>query len=445
MKETIFSLAETNPNHRVLMIPQEEGGTDDDHYSASIGDATQKHVGSLNQNERQLWEGLYAPNSGNIFRSDSSPAWNDPDPFNLSGEDLEDYFEKLKKTAKNGGLNDSDIAPLREAIEQEQERRAKSEDLYDRAESIPYHMLQLYPNMTQHAEIPATPKDHMTYMGNTNQMFYDYFVEEHPNAKQINDLLRMLNRDLNTIDEGYAEWFKDHLGYPLREEVSANFNWLVDRLVDGRENPVDLVEQVLTGIENVWRKEWIERAKEKAKEDSILQLLKLNRKYWSEESKKGYVVFGSIKKFGQMLFNNFQGKIKKHHWDLYREIKKEYTPKVLIRNIDINHCGMEQLHFLFEDKAKDVWFKRPFNSVEDVRKNGYLTRKVFVDDDQSEYLITKIEKIADNGLVAFESLRKHLIEAQKKRTYGKINWAPIWNYYFILKNELTRKEQDNGR
>jgi hypothetical protein len=40
MEETIFSLARTNPNNSALIVPQEEGGSEDDHYFGSIGDAT---------------------------------------------------------------------------------------------------------------------------------------------------------------------------------------------------------------------------------------------------------------------------------------------------------------------------------------------------------------------------------------------------------------------
>jgi hypothetical protein len=445
MEDTIYSLAKTNPNYQALIVPPEEGGSEDDNYFGSIGDATQKHVNSLSSAQRQLWEGLWTSKSGTIFRFDQASTYNDPDPFSLSGEDLEEYFEKLKKTVKGGGITDESLAPLREAIQVEQERREKSEDLYDHAEPIPYHMLSEYPGMSRHAEIPAPPKDKAVYMGNTTQMFYDQYPEDHPDAKLINQALGKLNKDWDDIDEGFAEWFKNWIGTQYcREETRANFQWLVDKICEGKNDPIELTEMVLIGIDNAWRKDYQKKAELKTSTDSLLQLLKKNQMKWREEAKKGRTVFGVVKQFGQMLFKEFKGQMKPHHWSLYRSIKREHAPRVMVRGIDINRCGLSELHYVFEEKAKDVWFSRPYESVSSIRESGLLGKETFVDDEQAEEILNKMEKKASDGLRALEDIRKELIAAQREKVYGMINWSPIWAYYHLLKADLQIKEQHNG-
>ena len=447
MNDTIFDLSRTNPNNRALIVPQEEGADEDDRYFGSIGDATQKHIGSLSPANRQLWEGLYTAKSGKIFRFEASPAWSDPDPFSLSGEDLEVYFEKLKSTMK-GKMSDEDLAPLREAIEVEQERREKSEDLYDHADPIPYHMLHEYPGMAQHAEIPGAPADKVIFMGDATQLFYDQFAEEHPDAAIINQALSILNKDWDVIDQGFANWFKTWIDSQLcRKETIENFKWLADRLAEGKEDPIDLTEQVLVGIENVWRKDYLKAAEEKTRVDALYQLLKVNQKKWAEEAKIGMTVYGQVKRFGQMLFKEFHGQMKPHHWALYRRIKTEHAPRVMVRGIDINRCDLSKLIFLFEDqnKARKVWLQRPFDSIGVVKKEGYLTRDIFVDDENTEGLLAKMEAMADAGPEALNNFRKELIDAQRKKVYGMISWSPIWAYYHLLKSELQVEENSDGR
>ena len=450
MQEKIFDLRQTNINNAALIVPQEEGGSEDDTGVASIGDATMRHVHSLNPSERQMWESLLTMRSGAIFRVEPSPAWNDPDPFSLSGQDLENYFEKLKKTAK-GGLTEANIAPIREAFEQEAERRAKSEDMFDHADVVPYDTLQDNPGMLQKTDVPAAPADKLAYMGETSQMFMDFIPEGHPHIGFINQVLQMLNRDIDEFDEDFAKWFRKFLvtNAPTAE-INKAFTWLIDELTGGKMSPVEATQKALTHIDIMWSREYRERAHKALENDKVRSLIMKNKKEWAKAADQGVNVYPEIKRFGQLLFSQFRDKMKSHHWNEYHKIKKIYAARVVVRGIDINRCDRSQLTWIFGEKARDVWSMRPFSSLQEVKNKGLLTASVFADDGITEGVLQEmeqkfIEAKQTMSLSGINTYRERLLMAQKDKELGITKWNPIWNYYAILRQDLMTAMEEHRK
>ena len=243
-------LEHRNPNADALVVPQEEGGTEDDNYFGSIGDATMRHVQSLSLAERQLWEELIHMGSGAIFRPTPSLDYVDRDPFKLRGQDLDDV---LKDYADK--VSPESLGAIKEAFEIEAQRRETSEDALDR-EVIPYHEWEDNPGMWKEVDIPATPRDKMLYQGNTTQSFYDHFPEGHQNQDFINRVIRCLDRDWcgDDDDAGYAAWLVREVIEPSNAKtyVKRFLEQLVNKLATGECNPTDTVDEYLQKIDDEW-------------------------------------------------------------------------------------------------------------------------------------------------------------------------------------------------
>lgn len=436
-----------NLNHSALVIPKEQGGTEDDTYFASIGDATNKHVASLSDSDRLLWEELITLRSGNIFRSVPSYEVNDRDPFELRGKDLEEELEEVKKKA-GSKLNESGLAAIKEAFENETERRDESEDVFDHAELIPYHQMEQFPGMEKHIDIPSTPRDRLIYMGNVNQRFYDSFPEGHPNAGIINQYLSMMDRE--EIDEGYVCW----LANLLHTESCSDYikHYLIKlayQLVDGHGDLDEKAEEALSAIDNCWRIEYRNKAVAKAKRDSVLMLLVHKEKEWDKQAEEGFHVYASIKSFGQVLFDGFRNRMKRVHWSRYKRAKRTHAPRVIARGLDINRCSLHELETALRvgpKEAQKVWFARPFESLGQAYHRGYIGNKTFSSSEDADKIVDSLEKAFQMDLegMSFHQLsrlRNKLTRSQRDATLklSQREWSLTWSYYRILKDELTRK------
>jgi len=396
-----------------------------------------------------MWESLLAMKNGSIFRIEPSPAWDDPDPFSLRGKDLKEYFEKLKKTVKGGGLTDADLAPIKEAFELEAERREKSEDIYDHSEVLPYDTLQDHPGMMKHTDVPAAPADRLAYMGDSNQYFMDFIPEDHPKVAFINQCIQMLNRDWDTIDEGYVGWYKEFLNsHCPSNDIRKAFSWLADKICEGKTDPTTLTEQALSYLDDVCFRRYHKKAKEVLANDQVYCLIMKNKKEWEKAATRGMNVYPEIKRFGQLLFSNFKDKMKGHHWDLYRKIKKNYAARVVVRGVDINRCDRAGLTWIFGLNARKVMTMRPFNSLQQVRNLGLLDRSVFADDEAADTFLEEMEKKFKEAkeTMSLKNLavyRESLLSAQKDKKYGAINWSPIWSYYAMLRNDLQKSMEES--
>jgi hypothetical protein len=468
-----------NPNERALIVPQEQGDAEGDNYFGSIGDATARHVHSLDHSDRQLWESLIVTRNGAVFRTEPSPMWHDPDMFGLRGKDMEKYFEKIRRDNRGRFIPHSDFVHLQEAMEEEAERQEKSEDVYDRSELLPYDQMEKFPGMMKHIEMPSTPKDLLIFMGSTERKFYDEFPEGHPDAKVIDQALAILNqpweklvKDPETLEywedpASYLQWFKDWLA----QHCSRGYVWkymarLADALAEPEDcNPEEETRKALSEIDRCWGIEYMNGATERFQEDPIYSLMLANRKEWAAEAKQGKSMYGTVKAFGKTLFDTFKGetepnpfshygmgasetrpKLRRHHWQLYREIKKAHSPRVVVHGYDVNRCSMSTLKFIFGEKAEDVWFQRPFDSVEELGNRGFMDRKVFADSEVDDKIMAEMEKAAEHSkktgnLRAFNDYRLKVLAAQKKGIKDYNGWTQVWAYYHVLRKELQQHFQ----
>lgn len=449
-----------NINARALVVPQEEGTDETDTYFGSIGDATNKHVSSLSDAERQLWEGLIVTKSGNIFRSQPSTNSFDPDPMNLRGKDLEDYFKKMKQQA-GGKLDDTGLEAIREAFEAEAERREKSEDAYDRAELIPYDQWHKYPGMEKHLDIPTTPRDVLIYMGNVTRSFYDEFPEGHPDEKLINQVLMMVNRpDPFEIDEGYAGFVINNiLAWRAKPYTTKYLIQMVESLVDCID-PNDVVADALLKIDDCWRIEFRNQCADRCAKDHVLQLLVHKEKEWEKLAEEGYTVVNMIKSFGQILFTNFRSQMSGYHWARYRRVRDKFAPRVVVRGKDINRCGIQDIQSSLSISRKDaekIWYARPFNSLGELYHKGYINRNAFGDSAAADRVLSFIENQTrickqKQDLSRFAQVGQEVVKAQRmqKVELDYSEWRMIWSYYRIMRDDLTRyinerKEENNEK
>lgn len=447
-----------NPNADALIVPEEQGGDTSDRYFGSIGDATMKHVSSLSNGQRQLWEDLYTSKSGVIFRTMPSTTSHDPDPFNLHGKDLEKYIEQVKKQVKDQTgleLTEEDLVAYREALEVESERRGEdSDDVMDQ-DTVPYDQWEQFPQMWQRMDIPSAPKDIYIYMGNCNQMFYDEFPTGHPDEANLQRFLTMVNRDWETgYTWSYGKFVKKTLNtwkwskqYVLNILCQAS-----DKLVEDNDGANEIVAEALSRIDDGWRVDYFNQAAKSALRDPMTKLFLRKEKEWKELSRQSYNVYSSVKAFGQMLFKGFKDQMRSSHWARYRRIKRKYCPKVILGDLDINRCTLNQLMndlHLPSEKAANLFTHRPFETVDEAFNRGYLGKEAFADDAMTDKIVCFIEKhaaIATKRLdgARLDEVRRVLIKWQRNKEVelSSEQWSSIWKYYRILKADLGRRLKD---
>lgn len=433
-----------NPNARVLIVPKEYGATDDDTYFGSIGDATQRHVGELSDNERVLWEAVITTRDGNIFRPVPNLDHNDPDTLNIRGKDLELLAEKF----------DLDIEWIQAELAAEEERQENSEDALIRGELIPFDEYERFPGMEKHIDLPTTPRDRLVYLGNCSQEFYDEFPEGHPDAPFINIILRMLNRDWDEIDEDYGNWVKSRItASKAKPYVRAILCRMVDTLVYDEHTPPDETKaDALRAIDKAWRIEYRNQAAEMLVRDPMFALFLHKEKEWDAARKRGINVLPQVKSFGKILHDSFRTKMRRTHWERYWKLKKKYAPKVMYQGVDLNRCGVGELKRLFSverAQAVKIWMKRPYTSLAEIHNLGLVTRSSFSTSDNLEKVTSYIER---NSRIALEkrdrrgmsAIAQALVDAQRTQPdkLSPEEWKTAWVYYRLARDEFN-KEMSN--
>jgi hypothetical protein len=436
-----------NPNHKIFIVPTEEGYDSDDNMNSMIGDATMHHVDKLNPAERQLWEQLIIMGNSNIFEVTPNFSDNDHDPLNLRQKELENFF-------KYNSIPESAQVLYREAIEAEEERRNASEDAYDRTEMlISWDDWQNNPGLGQHVDLPTTPKPITRYMGNTTQMFYDEFPEGHQDSNLINQILTMLNKDIDDITEKYGRLLKMIIGSTKSRPYTQKYlTLLVDKLVEGANNPDKEVRITLRSIDAAWAKEYKAKSIKQAKDNGMTQILMLKYEEWEKRHKEGENLSADVRSFGKILWEQFHTEMKNYHWQMYARLKRRFAAKVMIKGIDINRCRYSELEKVLGVKREDamrLWFERPWTNMYEVENEGI---KLFSTDNTSVVkvmnLITltaqKVKSTKDRTLL--KGLADSLIRAQKseKNNLSNIQWNSIWQHYRSTKEDLFQKAEDNG-
>lgn len=460
-----------NINNNILVVPQEQGGVEDDNYFGSIGDATNNHVSNMthrvvscnasgdriihvSNGDRQLWQELYTTRNGLIFHIIPNPGYNDVDPMGLSSADLEKYSKSLNELKNKGLINSSTKAAMLEAAEVEQERRNASEDVMDHSELVAFDQWEKFPQMSNHIEMPKTPNDIVVYAGECNQVFYDEFPEGHPDAKSINSFLNMINRDWTELSDSYLDWIKKWLVQQKNlkkinsQYIIRIFSLVINQLKGNSGNPEEWIRQALIEIDDEWRKEYRTKSFLKLKNDNMMNLLIRKKNEWKLEAKAGKPVYGAIRMFGSVLFKDFRDSMKGSHWAMYRRTRDAFAPRIDINGEDINRCNISNIQWALavnRKTAEKVWFNRPFSNETELRNKGFLKVEVFKNSEQQNKILIYLDKIAKeaketSNLKKFSGMSPILVDWQKnnKIQLSYTEWTGIWSYYRLLRNELIK-------
>lgn len=486
MTERLFDdVRKTNPNTTIMVVEQQEGGTEDDNYFGSIGDATAQHIQSLDSSGLQMWRELILMRSGEMYRM--VPSWdeNDRDPNNLRGRDLDQYVARFK-----GKVSESEMACIFEAVEQEKERREleeqdneESEDALDQ-ECVSYDDWEKQPTKFEKEDIPSTPRDRAVYMGDTRQAFYDEFPVGHPDAHTIEQFLNMMNRPWEKgLDFGYAEWVEKELdATPMRPYVREYLKRLVYAIATDNDKANDwttqkkeryfsekkddwttrnvavhhdgYVKKALLAIDRCWAVELKNEAAKKAMQNPMTRLILKKEKEWSGLHKEGFSIHGVIKQFGQLLFTDFRDKMNGYLWARYRRARDNYAPRVILKGVDINRCSIQTLGEVLrigKEDARNVWFARPFSSLEHAYSTGYVKPLSFADDEKTDKVVLFVEKHAkiaceNKDVRRINDVCKALITMQREKRGNLTSdqWSAIWRYYNILKAQVLEAVNGQG-
>ncbi len=473
MGKTIYG--PNNPNHDIFVVESEEGGDSDDNMSSMIGDATMAHLQSLSPSDRQCWEHYVLMGGKSLFDFVPSPGNTDRDPHGLKVEDIDNYYTNRPDLLKHKEWMD-------EVLEEERERRAKSEDVYHKSEMIPYADWEQNPGLMKHFDMPSTPKDLAIFCGNTTQRFYDEFPEGHPDEKIINDLLIKVNRDGDELTEKYGTWLKTWLGQqPINLPYTGEIlDLLITRLVEGEKDPEDVTKIALTLLDSNWREQYMTTAKGKLAFDAVHQLMARKALEWDEEHEKGIDVLPSVKGFGQVLYSRFRKSIKRSHWSFYKSLKARYSPAVIVRGLDINNCRLGDLERILgipRGIAVEIWVNRPFISTAELQRRevweravtakapdgteiiikpakkmvkGWLNKELLEEKGSVEQLYELVRAKAREAqerrnLKVFSGLSQVLVDRQKegKDRWSSKEWGALWNYYRSMKSDILSSIKDN--
>lgn len=461
-----------NENDLIFNLPAQEGGSDEDNYLASIGDAVLEHVQSLSSAQRQLWDLLlHMSNTGAIFRIEDNPFQRDTDPFNLgSEENLDAAFKaKVLNNFKNKDIDPEYIKVLREEFDKEVERRQKSEDIADVGIPIPYHDWEKFPQMHKHWDVPSTPKPLYIYMGESKTFLYDYIPEYHPDKSKIEQVLQIINRDWDTITEDFAEWAEellDQMTFKSAYTRSCLQNMIVE-LASGRNflgmqlmSPEGTIIEALEKIDQDYCQTYQEQARKTRNKNPIHKLINLNEDAWIKEFKKGNQPYSSIKKFGSLMYSKYLDQTDSSHWLRYKGLKRKFAPTIMFKDLNLNKASISDLkkYLNITDKqARQIWFARPFDNITQLRKNDLLNPKKLTQNIQTQKVLDLIETTLHSALESLDSdiltnLGKTLrnIEIKGLTKILKEEWQVIWFYYrmckgeiFNMLNKLERKKQND--
>jgi len=455
-----------NSNNDIFIIPAQEGGSKEDRYLASIGDAVQQHVQSLDPSKRQLWDSLlHMDNTGSIFRIEDSPFHRDLDPFNLGKEEnLEKAFQiKIMTAFKGKEVSPEFVQILRDEFEKEVERRQKSEDIADVGVPIPYHDWEKFPQMHKHWDVQPTPKPLFIYMGESKSYFYDEMPEYHPDKNKIEQVLQIFNRDWDEITEEFVDWAWNEVisQFHFKEpRVSTHLYSMAVDLEEGHVKPKEAVSKALKAIDDDYQESYAVKGLKLRDTDPIHQILNMNTEVWKEQRKEGLKPYKSVKRLGFTLYKDHLDKTTKAHWMRYRGLKKEFAPVILFKGIDLNRASvydLKQTLNVTDSEARNLWFARPFDNIGVLINKGHLNPSRVTKNAQTEKTLNLIESklalaIKEEDGEILTNLGKVLrgIEIKGLTKISKDEWQTVWFYYRMAKgdmfnvlNEIERRKKND--
>lgn len=347
----------TNPNQEIFELTPEEGGTPEDKMHSAITDASLTHHDSIGALNRAMLNEFHSFPNGAIFSFQPNKNHNIAKPSEMDKSDAIDFL------SKKGIITE------------------ENEDLFTKGDRLATTIEEYEKNFTLR-DAPATPKDTARYLGNTKQVFYDDFPEDHPNADTINMFLAMIRNNINNFwkpqgnHASYADYINDMVG-----------NWLCNGQVDNStaQSMSKIIAKIAgddlndSEIRHLIRSELQQLDEEYGQEvafESLCRSLTTNKAFaflmdkertFEERFNKGHEVYWDLRYIGKQLYdfeeNEDESIItricnKQYVWFRYNLMKKKYAPKIIMEGIDINRCysvdTLENMIGFTEEQSKKI-------------------------------------------------------------------------------------------
>lgn len=442
-----------NPNHDIFVVETQEGADKDDQGHGSIGDATMEHISKMRHRLLEMEHYVHMPN-GNLFRVEHNV------------QDSDEIGEKFIKNQIMQVLTSNDrrvsaedkkrlIAFLKEEIEERRRQKEEKQDAMDQI-LIPYDEWEAMPQLTSSWDIPPTPRPLYIYAGTTRQMFYDVFPEGHPDEDKINAFIMMVNSiDWDDFDDNTIEYFQKWLG-SQRWTIQTCIDHLLEFCIKVASDvitglPDDHMEAALLKIDEDWAAGLRNRAIRKFNNCPIMKEI---REFENKLRRRpaGTLMWAEIGKFGQYLYKKYGREVTTAHWNAYRELKAKFAPEVRIGNLDVNTASVYDLmkHFMKRtnrndayNRARKIFFMRPFMSLEDLAKLRLITPEDIGYTERNVVFITLIKKARkqclEQGTTSHLAKLSQLIIAkqrEKPELMTQEEWSAVWQAYRISKASL---------
>ena len=493
MSNSIFRTR--NPNEIIFQVEPEEGpeGLDWDNMSASIGDATEKHIASLSPSERLLWENFVVMPNGNVFQmtEDLGYSRREPDQTNFRENTLED-LEFLLRTAENeieylGEVTEvvklailPNKLPRYFALREEVARR-KSNDALVRGELIPFEEWEQNPQMSKHWDTPATPKPRAKFIGSCEDKWMDYWPSCHPYEKQLAIILHMLDKSeaelvepwIHTTKKGNKHKFEHYFQYlywltlqwKKLHVISGQFEKRLDILVTsvvGASDPDEVVIKFLTEEDSFYGATWRAEGLAQGAKDELVVLIRATanrlglstretRKKKASDPQKELLKYRAFSKLGKDLWSKHRSKLRAHHWNLYRLLKGKIRLSCMISGIDVNHAYSNEIAQAFActyQQAREVMFSRPYLSKADFWERTSVRPQPHSQKGQDAFRnVGKAysEAVSRRDKRSFTRLPWELIRTQKEvgSEIPATDWELIWGEYNTRKAQLFEALQNS--
>lgn len=474
---TIFE--DTNPNNKIFVVGGERGSdslVETDNRHSMIGDAVMKHQSSLSAIDRLMYHELLCFADGSIVAMEDNLVQNIPNFREMDEEEATAFLE-----SKGVFLDESE------------------EDIY--AMGIRTSIsLEEYEKNIEPKEIPATPRPKFRYCGNTRQVFYDQFPEDHPEADKINMTLMMLKNNISTFLDEYVHireaegrsffeyhWFASwgHYFQNLIEmwhkngEISHVVATAMTRTIGfiTHKNPDeadirDFIAARLLEIDEDYSAEVMFIAEcNSLKTNEAYAFIAKKEMEWDKmyeadaRNSNLLTIYRDIGRAGMEMFSSEFNKGEegitvarkmKLAWSKYRGIKRKFAPRLVFEGVNLNRCYNSTtlrtaVGFTKEqaDAIVSRLFEKEFKSLNEVFSVAGVSQKLFRTSSHRNKA-SEIFNIIDEGFdkaVKYNNINKLLSVAPnliKKREAGELTkdfkvWQDSWEHYRDQKAKATKE------
>lgn len=445
-----------NPNQKIFIVPTQDGHDSDDQGHGSIGDATMKHVSGMSHRLLEMEHFICTPD-GNLFSVMENVGT--PDAFGERQAEKE-ILDVLTNTRDNLSVEQKEnlVNFFQSEIEERKAAQEERNDVMDQVR-IPYHLWETMPQMTKDWDVPATPKPRYIYAGKCSQMFYDYFPEEHPDAKNINAFLTIANNiDIDQFDERTLEYFTTWCTGSETHSRYWNIPTVVEHIITFCEdviadmNPDDAAIKMLQQIDSDWQEIYSKKPVEDFKNTTMSQRLDQAGERIIQKAKRGSLVSSELGSLGSILYRKYGDEMTTPHWEKYKKIKKDAAPAVMAGNVNLNKASQQELVSYFSKTrsperarllARDIFFMRPIQSMEKLFETGLLTLDDLGYTDKNMVLVKTIKSVAEackksRNLGSLNKLAAQIIDRQQTNPdlMTEQDWTMVWQTYRLSKKSV---------